>query len=188
MRMTDRGGGLCIYRRGSACLSVCMSLCCLSEWGAVNACPGNRVGVKEKSWGAGSELLAGVVCWAGCAVCFCSQADRERRRMGRERSRENAAGWTRAIVSVWKPVRTSKTLHSENKSTVSSLFLPPFCSLGINLCSVSQWYDIGGFQGLRGEEAIQTFCYNLRMFWIRFFWHPLGRRNSLEYFLHMSAF
>lgn len=73
-----REGEVCVsIERGSVCLSVCMSLCYLSARGAVNACPGNRAGVKEKSRGAGSELLAGVLRGAGCAVCFCSEADRE---------------------------------------------------------------------------------------------------------------
>lgn len=67
-----------IYRgEAFACLFV-RPHCRWSIRCAVNACPGNRTGVKEKSWGAGSELLAGVLCWAGCAVCFCSEADRER--------------------------------------------------------------------------------------------------------------
>lgn len=43
--------------------------------------------------------------WLVCCVeqdvpCVSAQRQIERRRMGRERSRESAAGWTRAIVSV----------------------------------------------------------------------------------------
>lgn len=136
--------------RGSSCLSVCVSLCYLSAWRPGNACPGNRVGVKEKSWGAGSELLAGVLCWAGCAVCFYSEADRktengEGEEQG-EHSRVDASHCPnmKACPHFWNsPFR---------KQVVCIFSFPsPCCFLGINLCSVSQWCCIEGFQGLHGE-------------------------------------
>lgn len=117
--------------RGSVYLSVCASRCCLSTRWAVNACPGNSVSVKEKSWGAGSELLAGGLCWAGCAVCFCSKADRltengEGEEQG-ERSRvdENHCLSKNACPQLWNsPFR-------KQEDCIFS-FPSPYCSLGIN--------------------------------------------------------
>lgn len=83
-----------------------------------------RLGNREKSRGAGSELLAGGCCFEQDVPRVSAQGEIERWRTGRARSRENAAGWTRAIVCARKHVRTSETLHSENTHAVSSLFLP----------------------------------------------------------------
>lgn len=88
----------------------------------------------------------GVLFRAGCAVCFCSEGDREMR-TGRARSRENAAGRTWAIVSARKHVRTSETLHSENMHAVSPLFLPFKLFVDKNL----RYRVDGTFWGFKGR-------------------------------------
>lgn len=79
--------------------------------------------------------------WLMCCAeqdvpCVFAQKQIESWRTGRERSRASAAGWTRAIVLVWKHVPTSKTHFSvKEKKTLCciSSFPSSHCSLGINI-------------------------------------------------------
>lgn len=81
--------------------------------------------------------------WLMCCAeqdvpCVFAQKQIESWRTGRERSRASAAGWTWAIVSVWKHVPTSKPhfLVKEKKLCCISSFPSFHCSLGINISIV----------------------------------------------------
>lgn len=129
--------GFVSIERGNACLSVCVSLCCMKGR------PGNRAGVKEKSWGAGSELLADVLCWAGCAVCFCSEGDRETKsgegEEQRERSRVDMSHCLsmKACSNFWKSIQKTSRLYL--------LFSFPFLLFGEKpLLSIAAIRLVGG--------------------------------------------
>lgn len=104
--------------------SVCVSSFCLSAWRTVNACPGNSIGVKEKSWGAGSELLADVSCWAGCCHVFLRRSRHRDREWGGRGARRAQQGGREPFSQNEGLFLFLKLAIQTHECTVSPLFLP----------------------------------------------------------------
>lgn len=162
--------------RGSLCLSVWASLRWRSVRGAVNACPGNK-GLVWRRRAEEQEVNSWLACCAEQDVpCVSAQRQIERRRTGRERSRESAAGWTRAIVSVYESLFVLLKLSIQKTSRLYLLFSFPSLLFG-NKTSAQYHRDtaLWDFKGcvvsrsnimLRFEDVLAFFLapYNSQLF------------------------